>query len=52
MFESSQLKSVMVNFGSESRSENIDSISSNTHTVTIKNAAAGIVSSLVSPPKS
>ncbi|XP_046762397.1 solute carrier family 15 member 1 isoform X1 [Gallus gallus] len=46
MFESSQLKSVMVNFGSESRSENIDSISSNTHTVTIKNAAAGIVSSL------
>ncbi|XP_042665969.1 solute carrier family 15 member 1 [Centrocercus urophasianus] len=45
MFETSQLKSVNINFGSESRSESIDS-SSNTHTVTIKNAATGIVSSL------
>ncbi|XP_052520464.1 solute carrier family 15 member 1-like [Tympanuchus pallidicinctus] len=45
MFETSQLKSVIISFGSESRSESIDS-SSNTHTVTIKNAATGIVSSL------
>ncbi|XP_015707017.1 solute carrier family 15 member 1 [Coturnix japonica] len=46
MFETSQLKSVIVNFGSENRSQSIDSASSNTHTVTIKNTAAGIVSSL------
>ncbi|XP_021271961.1 solute carrier family 15 member 1 [Numida meleagris] len=46
MFETSQLKSVIVNFGSENRSESIDSTSSNTHTVTIKNAVTGIVSSL------
>ncbi|XP_042750959.1 solute carrier family 15 member 1 [Lagopus leucura] len=45
MFETSQLKSVIISFGTESRSESIDS-SSNTHTVTIKNAATGIVSSL------
>ncbi|OXB79918.1 UNVERIFIED_CONTAM: hypothetical protein H355_000948 [Colinus virginianus] len=48
MFETSQLKSVIINFGSENRSEIIDSTSSNTHTVTIKNAATGIVSSLQS----
>uniref|UniRef100_A0A803YLR1 Solute carrier family 15 member 1 n=1 Tax=Meleagris gallopavo TaxID=9103 RepID=A0A803YLR1_MELGA len=46
IFETSQLKSVIINFGSENRSESIDSTSSNTHTVTIKNAATGIVSSL------
>ncbi|NXJ15867.1 S15A1 protein, partial [Odontophorus gujanensis] len=46
MFETSQLKSVIINFGSENGSEIIDSTSSNTHTVTIKNAATGIVSSL------
>ncbi|XP_048789154.1 solute carrier family 15 member 1-like [Lagopus muta] len=45
MFETSQLKSVIISFGTESRSESIDS-SSNMHTVTIKNAATGIVSSL------
>uniref|UniRef100_A0A669R6J2 Solute carrier family 15 member 1 n=1 Tax=Phasianus colchicus TaxID=9054 RepID=A0A669R6J2_PHACC len=46
MFETSQLKSVIINFGNENKSEIIDSTSSNTHTVTIKNAATGIVSSL------
>uniref|UniRef100_A0A8C9FJC1 Solute carrier family 15 member 1 n=1 Tax=Pavo cristatus TaxID=9049 RepID=A0A8C9FJC1_PAVCR len=46
MFESSQLKSISVKFGIENRNESIDSTSSNTHTVTIKNAATGIVSSL------
>ncbi|NXL94615.1 S15A1 protein, partial [Alectura lathami] len=47
-FEASQLKPVIVDFGSGSISESLNLTSSNRHTLTIKNTATGIVTDLLS----